>query len=413
MRFAVEGFARRLALLAVAALAIRLAYALGVMHGIGVGGDGQEFHELANGIAADGRYRAPLLPGGAGGQVTADKPPLYPLYLAGPSLAGLTSVAAHRAASCLLGTLTVVAAGLLGRRVAGERAGLVAAGLAGLYPMLVVLDGALRSEALYAPLVAFSLLAAYRLVDRPGAGRAAFLGALLGLATLTRSEALLLLPLLVAPTLWLVPRGARLRLAAVTAAACLLVIAPWLVRNQAVFGAPLLSTNFGSLVYGANCDAAYGGELIGGWPCFPPRLPGARDDERAFASRLRTRGVDYARDHTGRLPAVVAVRILRSAELWDPWDQAALEHGIADRDLTAERAGLLAYYPLAALAVYGALVLRRRVQPLRILLAPFALVLVVSALAYGSTRFRAPAEAPLTVLAAVALVELLPRARLA
>jgi hypothetical protein len=56
-------------------------------------------------------------------------------------------------------------------------------------------------------------------------------------------------------------------------------------------------------------------------------------------------------------------------------------------------------------------VLRRRGQPLGLLLAPFALVAVVSVLGYGTPRFRVPAEIPLVVLAAVALAALAGRRR--
>ena len=60
-----------------------------------------------------------------------------------------------------------------------------------------------------------------------------------------------------------------------------------------------------------------------------------------------------------------------------------------------------------ALAVAGFVVLRRRGQPLFILLAPFALVLIVSVTSYGILRFRAPADVALVVLGAVALDALL------
>jgi hypothetical protein len=51
----------------------------------------------------------------------------------------------------------------------------------------------------------------------------------------------------------------------------------------------------------------------------------------------------------------------------------------------------------------GFVVLRRRGQPLFILAAPFALVLLVSVTSYGILRFRAPADVALVVLGAVAL----------
>jgi hypothetical protein len=108
---------------------------------------------------------------------------------------------------------------------------------------------------------------------------------------------------------------------------------------------------------------------------------------------------------------VVAVRVLRAFDLWKPRSSARLEATIADRDLRAHQAGVLAYWLLLPLAAAGAVVLRRRGQPLRILLAPFALVVIVAAVGYGTTRFRVPAEVPIVVLAAVALAALVERRR--
>jgi hypothetical protein len=280
--------------------------------------------------------------------------------------------------------------------------GLIAAALAALYPLLVALDGAVRSESLYAPLIAFALFAAYRLVDRPTLGRAAVLGALLGAAALTRSEAVLLAVLVVAVAARHLPRGARLRPLVVAALTSALVLAPWVIRNWAELGQPLLSTNSGSLAYGANCHTAYYSRLIGTWPCYPRLTVAPGTTEADVSSRLREKGVEYATDHAGRLPAVAAVRLLRSLDLWSPAGATRLEAGIGDRDLATYRVGVVVYYLLLPLAVAGAVILRRRREPLGFLLAPVALVVVVSVLGYGSPRFRVPAEIPLVVLAAAA-----------
>lgn len=396
------GFGAALAAIVAVGLAARLVYALVVMRGVPVGGDGLEFHILANQLAAGDGYVQPLIVS-PNHVATADKPPLYPLLLTIPSLLGWKTLVAHRVVSCLMGAALVAGVGLLGRRVGGDRIGLIAAALAALYPLLVVLDGAVRSESLYAPLIAFALLAAYRLVDRPTLGRAALLGALFGAAALTRSEAVLLLAIVLALAARHLPRGARLKPLAVAALTAVLVLSPWVIRNWAELGQPLLSTNSGSLAYGANCNAAYHSHLIGTWPCYPFLTVGPGPNEAEMSSRLRDQGVEYAADHAGRLPAVVAVRLLRTFDLWSPADATRLEAGIGDRDLTTYRAGVVAYYLLLPFAVAGAVMLRRRGQPLGFLLAPVALVVVVAIAGYGSPRFRVPAEISLVVLATVAL----------
>ena len=61
------------------------------------------------------------------------------------------------------------------------------------------------------------------------------------------------------------------------------------------------------------------------------------------------------------------------------------------------------FWLLAPLAIAGAWLLRRRRQPLAILLVPLAMVTLTALLTYGSTRFRFAAEPSIVVLAAVAV----------
>jgi 4-amino-4-deoxy-L-arabinose transferase-like glycosyltransferase len=404
-------FGTALALIAGLGLAARLVYALVVMDGVAVGGDGLEFHLLANQLASGDGYVQPLVVAPSH-VATADKPPLYPLLLTIPSLLGWKTLVAHRVVSCLMGAALVAGVGLLGRRVGGERVGLVAAAIAALYPLLVVLDGSLRSESLYLPLIALVLLLAYRAIDAPSPWRAALLGVAIGLAALTRSEALLLVLLLGVPVLGLTPAGRRGALAAALAVGCLATVGPWLARDWITFDRPTgISTNEGGLLAGANCDAAYHSVLIGTWACFPRNDPRWGRNEAVISGHLRGRAFDYVGDHAGRVPAVIGVRVLRVWDLWSPARAARLESSIADRHIRAQQAAMVALYLLVPFALGGVLVLRARGEPLRILLVPLAFVTLVAALSYGSTRFRVAAEPALVVLAAVGAAALWDRLR--
>src|SRR3954453_4084838 len=396
-----RAFMRRLLTIVALGLAVRVVYALLAGPDLVLAGDARTFHSLANSIASGHGFVSEL-----DGLTTADHPPLYPLYLSLFSLVGLKSWAAHRVASCLLGAATVGAVGILGRRVGGDRVGLVAAGIAAVYPLLWVNDATVLSESLYGPLIALALIAAYRVIDRPTAGRAAVLGAVVALAALTRSEALGLALLLALPVAW----RARWRGLAAAAVAGALVLTPWLVRNWIAFDRPvLISNNSGSLLSGANCDATYHGRFIGLWrlDCIPPGVTG---NEAEQAATFRTHGGDYARDHASRLAAGAAVRVLRTWDFYRPVDQARYET-FESRNRYVEGAGVAIYYVLLALAIAGAVLLRRRRQPLWVLLAPAVLVTVASVVGYGLTRFRLAAEIPIVVLAALTLVELWRRAR--
>jgi 4-amino-4-deoxy-L-arabinose transferase-like glycosyltransferase len=394
-------FATRLAAVAGVGLAIRLVYALAVMGNRDPRGDGREFHLLANVLARTGSYIQPFQYLDLHHVVaTTEKPPLYPGVLAIFSWLGLDSVNAHRVVSCVLGASAVVLIGLLGRRVGGDRVGLIAAALAAVYPALWMLDASLRSESLYLPLVALVLLLAYE--QRP-----VLLGIAIGLAALTRSEALLLVPLM----LFTLPNP-RWKPALALVASCFVVLAPWLARNWITFDQPTgISTNEGGLFAGANCRSAYYTPLIGTWACFPVNDPAWGENEAVISGHLRQRALDYAGDHAGRVPAVAGVRVLRVWDLWDPSDASHLEASIADRHIRAQQAAMLSLYLLVPFAIAGAMVLRRRGESLRILLIPIVFVTLVAALSYGSTRFRVAAEPAIVVLASVGLAATWTRVR--
>jgi 4-amino-4-deoxy-L-arabinose transferase-like glycosyltransferase len=294
----------------------------------------------------------------------------------------------------LTGGGTILVLGLLGRRLAGDRAGLLAAGLAAVYPTLIAADGALMTESLYGVLAALSLLAAYRLVDAPGLGRALILGAVVGVAALARAEALLLLALLLVP---LVRRPGGLRAAAAVCLAFAVVLAPWTARNWIAFDRPVIvATEGGETLAGANCDASYFGPNIGAWEVSCVRFSG-RGNEAAALNAEGREGIRYALDHLDRVPLVAAARLGRTWGLYHPFRTPE------GRASWVMHLGVALYLVLVPLAVYGFLVLRRRRVPVWILTAPFITVTLTTLVAYGSVRFRHSAELSLVVLAAVAL----------
>ena len=207
----------------------------------------------------------------------------------------------------------------------------------------------------------------------------------------------------------------RWRQLIVAGATCVLVLAPWTIRNLRTFEEFVpLSTNGNELIVYANCDEVYNGRLIGFWSfdCQERyrnrvRRPGGRRiEEAAF---WREVGVDYARDHIGEVPKIVAIRVLRQWELFRPWQTIDFST-IENRDKDSAALGLGMYYVLAAGAIAGTVMLRRRGVPLLPLGAQVISVTLTAAYAYGTVRFRAPVEPVLCILAGVAAVPLLTRA---
>jgi 4-amino-4-deoxy-L-arabinose transferase-like glycosyltransferase len=399
-------FAQTVAVVALCGGLLRLLDLLTVArHTVGIG-DWWFYHWQAN-LIADGRgfldpfqlLQHRVVP-------SAGHPPLYPLVLAGLSKAGITSSLGHRSLGVVLGMVSIVLIALIARRVAGPAAGVAAAIVAALYPIFIGADADLMSETLYGPLIAGALLAGLSLRERPRLASAGLLGALIALAALTRSEALLLLPLLGLPLAWRGGGGgARVARLAVVVAACALVLAPWMIRNATTFDRFVpISTNDATVVAGANCDLTYHGVDLGGWniACISPR----RDaDESVQAATWRREGIDYAKNHLGRLPVVVAVRFLRVWDLWQPRRQVQFAEG---RQRHVEQAGVAMYFLLLPLAAYGFLRLRDG-WTRWILATPFIAVSIAAVVGYGVPRLRHAAEIPLVVLAGIAIPSLLTR----
>src|SRR3954462_5258326 len=393
-------FRGRLAAIVAGAVVLRLLYVLVLARHVPMAGDSQFFNAEANLVAEGKGYIEPFVNAAYRTSVpTAAHPPLYPTVLAALSLVGLKSVLAHRALGAFLGGVTIVLVALIGRRVGGDRVGLAAALIAAFSPLLVAADSAPQRESLYGHLIAACLLLSLRLRARRTASRAAALGAAIGLAALTRSEALLLLVLLALPLTW---RAWRALLAAL--AACVVVLAPWTVRNYSAFDRlTLISHNDSTVLAGGNCDRTYHGADLGSWrfDCISPRTT---FHEGRQAAIWRREGLDYATGHAGRWPAVVPGRVLRTWDLWQPHRQVDLAEG---RARWAETAGVVASFLLLPLAIGGAVLLWRRDRgAAAILLAPALLVTVSSAIGYGNPRFRHAFEMSIVVLAGLALVAL-------
>ena len=341
---------------------------------------------------------------------TAEFPPGFPVLLAGFRLLGLESVDEQRVALAGLHAAAAVGVVLLARRWFSPRGALALGAVAALHPALVQPGAAMLAESLFAALVVGVLLAAVRLHEAPTVPRALSLGLLGGAATLVRSEGLVLAVLLCIPAV-LAAAGARRRVqvGGAVLVAVLLLPGAWAARNLATFEEPvLLSNNVASVLAGANCDQTYGGDLVGFWLISDDCFAGFRDDqlrtadESEVAGALRDDGLRYLRDHLDEVPAVAAVRVLRTFQLWEPEQQARLATFEGRRLLTERLAGWLAWatYVLAAVGAVACWRTHERTT-LWFLGVPVAVVVAVAAATYGNPRFRIAAEVPLLLLAAL------------
>lgn len=409
------------------AVAVRLAYVAGSTvpsePGFLVTFDPIYYHRQARAVADGLGFVAPYRTDGA---PSADHPPLLVLVLALASKLGLSSFAAHRVLTALIGAAVVPLVALLGRRLAGPRAGIVAAGLAAVAPVLWANDGQLMPEPLFAVTLLGALVLAHQLWDGdtcvpvpgvPGVlGGAAVLGVVIALAGLARGEGLLLLGFTVVPLALWAPGldGWRTRVAVVGVAtvACGVVLAPWLAYNAGRFEERvLMSGSADSAFAGANCDLTFSGPQLGGWTseCYAEHSNQTLE-ESVFSARIRADAEAHVRENLGALPRVVAARVGRLWGVFRPSDNIEVDV-LQNRPRPVSWAGLATLAVLVPLGAAGAVRLRRERRPVVFLLALPVMVTIVAALFNGNFRYRVPADLALVVLAAVAVDGWLGRAR--
>ncbi len=191
--------------------------------------------------------------------------------------------------------------------------------------------------------------------------------------------------------------------------AALVVVSPWIVRNQIqVHRATLATLDAGTAIVGTNCAKTYSGSELGSWDVTCTHV--ANEDalsELQLSDALQHRGLQYATHHLARVPLVVSARVARQWGLWSPTNEAHIE-AVESRNYGWQLLTWAFDFVLAALTVYAlvAVIGRRGLRAVAPLLLLIAAVTLDGALVYGKQRFQAAAQPALVVLAALALATL-------
>jgi 4-amino-4-deoxy-L-arabinose transferase-like glycosyltransferase len=412
----VRHFGRWLALITAGGLALRI-FVIMTSSNEAVGGDGWVYSNTPSKNLA-GHWFISLF----SGKPDATHPPVWTLILTGWAALGQHTFFRQQLLAAVIGTCTVALVGVAGRRIAGDRAGLVAATIAAVYAGLWLYERALLSETFLFVIIGLMLILAYSFLAQPSMRRAVLLGAMCGLLAMTRSEEILVLPFLVAPLILAVrtvPWRTRILWLVAASALTVAVITPWTIYNLGRFQKPIfLSTNGGGAAATGNCQGTYYGPDIGWYDikCFPAHYSA---DPSVSNGQFVHYGLTYAEHHLSRLPLVVFAREGRAFGYWNPFQQTYLDNkwqrispffgkptSVWVYDLR-----LVSYWVLLLPALGGCFVLRRRRIPVYPLLAFFLIVAVTVATAYGETRYRAAAEVPFVILAGIGIEAVLPKLR--
>lgn len=239
------------------------------------------------------------------GTPTAGWPPGYPAFLGAVFKLAGEGVWQTALANIVLSLISVVLVYCIGNVLLERRTALIAAAAMAVWPGQVYFSSLTLSEPLFTALFLACVLLLV-LVPRAGGGRAGLVvlfGVVVGLATLTRGQALILLPL--AAACWVLAGmrwGAALRWTALTVLVVGVVLTPWVVRNEQKLGSPVvIATNLGPNLWIGNHEGASGRMPVAEpHPPWPERGDKTQPEFEVAADRLALKkGLTFMFTHPG------------------------------------------------------------------------------------------------------------------
>jgi 4-amino-4-deoxy-L-arabinose transferase-like glycosyltransferase len=307
----------------------------------------------------------------------------------------------------------------IGRRVLSPVAGLLAAAASTLHPYLVWHDVHMNREILDGAFAAASVLLTLLVAEKRSPWLGALLGVVLGVAILGNVR-LLFLPLVVGAWLLWHERRAALIPAALALAGGALVVTPWVVRNEVSVGCVALTTD-GRALWKANNVNTLETLRSGRWIDDVPPIPGApptpqdagavyaetgriiRTDECAQMRFYRELALEFVREHPAEKGELAA---LSARMLWQPAVTKTEGRPGAGTWLDTARdwvepAFMIVLYTLG---LFGLFVAPRRFVVLAAAILAYQTVMAM--LFAGETRYRAPWDFLIAVIAAAGALRL-------
>jgi tetratricopeptide (TPR) repeat protein len=298
----------------------------------------------------------------------------------------------------------------------GRRAGIASGVILACYGPALFFDSLLQKSVLDVFLLCVLLLLLALDDEHPSTVRATLIGIALGCLALSRENAIVLLPIILA---WLIWRGHRWlpRVAAVLIGA-LVVLAPVLVHNRLVGGAWVLTTSqLGPNLYIGNSDAATGSYVAlrrgRGNAAFEQqdakelatRAAGRPLSPAEVSAYWRGRALEWIRTHPQRWLRLTAFKLLLLANRQEAADTEDLST-YAEWSWPLRLGNPIANFGvLAPLAVLGIWLTRHRWRHLWVLYALAGTYAVSVAMFYVLDRYRYPLVPLLAIFAGAAISE--------
>jgi 4-amino-4-deoxy-L-arabinose transferase-like glycosyltransferase len=288
----------------------------------------------------------------------------------------------------------------------------VALGISAVFAPSVLLGRDLLSEPLFVMLMLMAVAAALDCRHASAGWRRPLLaGVLCGLAVLTRSAGLTLVPC-IAFLVWNGrPRLTRRALIApaIVLAAAMLTVAPWTVRNALVMHRFIPVTDQGGYTLAGVYNRSAEHDQLTPWLWRSPQedpqnrriMDSANAKEAAISSQLGTAAVRFLGDHPTAVLGVLLWNSIRLADLDPGREQAAIAYDF-HVDRRWARLAVILLLVTGALAVAGALLRAARTAPIAFWLIPLTFWLSTAAIQSGM-RFRSPIDPFLIMLTSLAL----------
>ena len=363
-------------------------------------GDQIVYHDYGR-FWADGKLWWSDLPYGIP-HASAWKAPLYPAWVGviysvlgeGPAKVAIVQ-------GLILAPLTVLGAWLLARRLFGRRTAIATAFAVSVFPLSWEYIGLLYPEAMAIPA---ALLALNLFLERPPTTKLAVAtGAAVAVGMLIRPNMFFLLAGALAA--WWIAAGPKRAFVALAIAVgtVVLVIAPWTIRNLSAADGFVPISIQDAAVYGTfNDDAANDPDAPYEWRAFIEPMPEVLSEPDSSDAEVRRELIGEATDYISEHPFSVV-----EAFYWNGlvrfWDVRRPANAVDDVEPSGQSkavaiTGLVLYWVALALALWALWRLRRRVA-LVVPLLLIALAASITVIPDASTRYRAPLEPVIVMLA--------------
>ena len=317
-----------------------------------------------------------------------------------------------RLAQCVLDTLTILLLYKIARICFGDVVALLTAGVYAVWPTALLYSSLLGSEPLYTFLFCWSVLRSLQFAEQPTWRRAVEAGVLLGLAMLTRGNAVMMVVLMIPWGIVQFRKTPRLvvRACAIPLIATLMLL-PWTIRNYRVLHAFIpIETGGGDVLLGSYNRVIANDPFYYGYWVFPTsELPEYTHQITAPNDEVKRDGIEirlaeqWILDHPEKWWYLLESRFRRS---WTPFLQP-------QSPLLYRLGMMLSWGPVLLLLILGfvptAIYFLCTNHPGWIIHIGISHFILTALVFWGASRFRYPVEGLCIILALATLVWLCKR----